>query len=178
MPIQDYNGTSNSEIRYLQDYNGTSNSDINYVYDNNGTNDTIIYAREYTLFTVTQQTSTASGAYVEKEKLSSSFATNNASYKFTTLTISGTVGSKVVGQGTYGYEATVSLQGTTNSGTSWTNIKTWNESGNGDKSETASGSYTISSYTHIRVRCWIRTANSGDATGGYAYTTNLSGVIS
>lgn len=176
MPIWDNNGTSSYEIGKLYDHNGTTATQIHVVYDNNGTSSYEIYKAEETLFSgLSQQTPTASGTYVTQEKASSSY-TNNG---YTSLAVTGTVGGKVVGQGTYGYSASVKIQGSTNN-SSWTDLKTWSVGGNSSVTTTVNESVSIGGYTYIRVYCWIRTANIGDgqATSGYAYTTSLKGIAS
>lgn len=178
MPIYDVavSGTS-TEIGKLFDVatSGTT-TQIGAVYDHNGTTATLIYKAEATLFTgLTQQTAVASGTYTAEEKLSSTY-TNDG---FASLAVTGTVGGKVIAQGTYGYEGNVKIQGSTNNST-WTDLKTWNVGGNSDVTTSVNVSVNINGYTYIRVRCWIRTANIGaeSATSGYTFTTNLQGIAS
>lgn len=50
MPINDYDGTSWSDIGKIHDYDGTTWIQIAKAYDNNGTTDTLIYSAEEQLF--------------------------------------------------------------------------------------------------------------------------------
>lgn len=50
MPINDYNGTSWSDIGKIYDYDGTTWSQIAKAYDNDGTTDTLIYSAEKPIF--------------------------------------------------------------------------------------------------------------------------------
>lgn len=171
MPIYDYNGTSNTEIGKLYDYNGTSNTQIGKVYDYNGTSNSLIYSAEETLFTgLTQETAIAAGPNTTQTKTSSEY-TNNG---FTSLAVTGTVGSTVIGQGTYGYAASVKIQGYSSS--TWTDLKTYNVGGNNSQSTAATATVNISGYTKIRVVCSITTANTDAYTSGKCYTTNLQGI--
>ena len=51
MPVYDYNGTTNSEIKKIFDNNGTTSSEIRKAYDNNGTTSSEIFTGAET-FTV------------------------------------------------------------------------------------------------------------------------------
>ena len=50
MPILDFNGTTNSEIKTIKDFDGTTNYQIGKVYDFDGTSNHLIYSAEEQYF--------------------------------------------------------------------------------------------------------------------------------
>ena len=49
MPVYDYNGTTNSEIKKIYDNNGTTSYEIGKAYDNNGTTSSEVFASAVTV---------------------------------------------------------------------------------------------------------------------------------